>query len=90
MAAALRAAEGGVFFPKSSGGVIFKIFPARGYTPYPSYSRPLLFSYLKTKLTKCALNGRIGWALNREIIESFNQLLNLFNTESDEEFDSFD
>ena len=45
MVAALRAAEGGGYiFSKSSGGGIFKIFPARGYTPYPPYSRPLLLS----------------------------------------------
>ena len=34
MTVALRTAEG-VYFPKTLRGIIFKIFPARGYTPYP-------------------------------------------------------
>ena len=39
MAAAFRAAEeGGIFFPNPQGG-IFKIFPARGYTP-PLFPTP--------------------------------------------------
>ena len=51
MAAALRAAEGGIFFPNPQGGGIFKIFPAKGvYPPTSPYSRPLLIVYFIIRL----------------------------------------
>ena len=43
MAAALRAAEGGVYFSKILRGGIFKIFPARGgIPPYPPIPDPCI------------------------------------------------
>ena len=47
MAAALRAAEGGVYFFQILRGGIFKIFPARGvYPPYPPIPDPCINAYI--------------------------------------------
>ena len=44
MAAALRAAEGGYIFSKSSGGVFSKFSGQGGIPPTPHYSRPLVMT----------------------------------------------
>ena len=52
MTAALRFAEGVIFFQNSQGEGILKNFPARGYTPYFLFLTPGFKDYLGLNSTK--------------------------------------
>ena len=72
MAAALRAAEGGVYFFQILRGGIFKIFPARGYTPYPPIPDPWsIVSIMMSDIIEKVLNFELNPYISSMTIDDY-------------------